>query len=531
MSDSRNATPFSRRQALRWGALGVAAATVPWSLVGCGDSSGSSSGGSQPPGTVLDGPPKRGGTLKLGVTGGSPADTLDPMSVIGAVDVLRTQQLYDSLAEFADDRSIVMALAERITPSADGRTWTIVLKPGLQFHDGSPVDSDAVIFSIKRVIDPSAPKNGALGYADIDPGSIRKVDDQTVTVGLTRANFVLIEEFASYSNAIVPVGFDPKQPVGTGPFTYTSFTPGQQSTFGRNAHYWRNPDQPHVDSLVITEFSDATAQVNALLSGTINQAGGISAAQLLTVQANPTLKVVNRPSGAWFPFTMRSDVPPFDDARVRQAMRLIVNRDQMIQQTSSGQAKPGNDMWSPFDTAYDSSLPQRTPDIAKAKQLLADAGRAGLSVELVTSDLVPGLVDAAQVFAEQAKAAGVTVTVKKVEPVAFFTQDYLNSSFSQDIWDERPFFAQTGANLDVGSPFNPTKWRDPEFDALYDRAKSEPDATKRADLARQMQRILYDRGSYIVWSFPNIIDGFSTDVKGVEGRLQAAPLREAWLSS
>ena len=119
-------------------------------------------------------------------------------------------------------------------------------------------------------------------------------------------------------------------------------------------------------------------------------------------------------AGAWVPFTMRVDTAPFDDVRVRQAMRLIVDRQAMIDQTLSGYGILGNDLYAPLDVNYASDLPQREQDIDQAKSLLKEAGQEGLQVELFTGDGIGSVaVPAANLFAEQAKEAGVEVKVTK----------------------------------------------------------------------------------------------------------------------
>ena len=131
------------------------------------------------------------------------------------------------------------------------------------------------------------------------------------------------QRLGQYFNGIVPVDYDPNNPVGTGPFRFGSFTPGEQSRFPANPNYWVE-GEPHVDELVIIDFPDDTARVNALLSGQVQAMDNLPLGQLRVVEANPELKALVASTGAWLPFTMRVDHPPFDDVRVRQALRLIV---------------------------------------------------------------------------------------------------------------------------------------------------------------------------------------------------------------
>src|SRR5204862_7732107 len=121
----------------------------------------------------------------------------------------------------------------------------------------------------------------------------------------------------------------------------------------------------------------------------------------------PTVGVLVPKTGGWIPLCMGSDMRPFDDVRVRQAMRLIVDRKGLLEQVFSGYGFVGNDLYAPFDPGYDHSLPQRQQDIAQAKSLLKAAGKANLPADLHTTNGAAGRVETATVFANQAQAARV----------------------------------------------------------------------------------------------------------------------------
>ena len=171
---------------------------------------------------------------------------------------------------------------------------------------------------------------------------------------LKSPNSVFDEAMAVYGNTIVPIGFNPKAPIGTGPFKLTSFSPGQQIVFAPNTAYWG--EKPHVDKLTIIEFADPTARVNALLGGTWTLSPTCRASQVKSRQSQG-LKVLDAHTGAWQPFTMRIDLKPFNDVRVRQAFRLIVDRKAMITQAYDGYGWVGNDMYAPFDAGTPTSCP------------------------------------------------------------------------------------------------------------------------------------------------------------------------------
>ncbi|OLB79705.1 MAG: peptide ABC transporter substrate-binding protein [Actinobacteria bacterium 13_2_20CM_2_71_6] len=522
------AIPRSRRDVLRWAAaIAALGATTPL-LPACS---------STPIATTATsaGPARRGGRLRVGLVGGSGKDSVDAHAPVTHPDEARVMQLYDTLAAYDADFQIQLALAEEITPSADARTWTIRLRQGLEFHNGKAVTADDVAYSLRRITDPKDPKSGAAGLSSVDPNGITIVDPRTVKLVLKAPDAVLLDQLAQYYNGIVPVGYDPKQPVGAGPFTFGSFQPGQQSVFARHANYWRQ-GEPYVDEVVIIDFPDDTARVNALLGGQVDAIDQLPLGQISVVKAAAGLRVLESETGAWLPFTMRVDRPPFNDPRVRQAFRLIVDREQMVRQVLGGHGTVGNDLYGRFDHCYAADLPQRKQDIAKARDLLRQAGKENLTVELVTASVAAGLVEAAQVFANQAKAAGVTVNVRKVDSGEFYGDNYLKWDFAQDFWFSRGYLPQTAQGSAPDSPYNETHWADPKFLDLLKQARATVDEAKRCALLAQAQKIEYESGGYIVWGFPNQVDAYSIKVNGFVPDKGGIPLtsygfRRAWLSS
>jgi peptide/nickel transport system substrate-binding protein len=517
---------FSRRDLLRLIGAGALAVGTPSVLAAC-----SSSGA--PVGNASSGSGRPGGRLRAGIVGGSAKDSLNAHNPVTHPDECRTIQLYDTLATYDSEFRVQLALAEEITPSADARTWTIRLRQGLEFHNGKTVSAEDVAYTLKRIIDKQDPQSGAAGLSSVDPNGISVVDPRTVKLVLGTPDAVLLDQLAQYNNGIVPVGYDPKQPIGAGPFKFVSFKPGEQSVFSRHANYWRK-DEPHLDELVIVDFPDDTSRVNALISNQVDVISQLPLGQVNVVKADPNLRVLESETGAWLPFTMRVDRPPFNDVRVRQAFRLVVDREQMVKQVLGGHGTVANDLYGRFDPCYASDLPQRKQDIAKAKDLLKQAGKENLTVELVTSAVAAGIVEAAQVFANQAKAAGITVNVKKVEPGEFYGDNYLKWDFAQDFWFSRGYLPQTAQGSVPTAPYNETHWADPKFLDLIGKARQTVDDAKRCELLKQAQQIEYDSGGYIIWGFNNQVDAYRASVKGFIPDKTGIPLsyygfRKVWV--
>jgi peptide/nickel transport system substrate-binding protein len=523
--------PVTRRQVLR-GALSGAVVLGAGGVLGAcgGDDDGGGGGGGGTP-AESGGKLKTGGALRVGATGGGAKDSIDAHRPTVDTDIMRCWNLYESLAVRTPDFSeLQMLVAESIEAEKSPKTWTVRLKEGVTFHNGKPVTADDVIFSLRRILDPKDPKVGAASIGYVEEKKLKKMDERTVRITLEFANAGFPDDIGQYFNAIVPTDYDPKNPVGTGPFQYKSFTAGQQSEFTKYADYWEE-GKPYVDSLTIIDFPDDTARTNALLGGQVDVIDNLPAAQLQNVKSNPNLRVLSSKTGAWQPFTMRVDQAPFDDVRVRQAFRLIVDREQMVQQVLSGQGRIANDLYAPYDPAYADDLPQRQQDLEQAKSLLKQAGREGLSVELVTAPVFQGIVEAAQVFAQQAKGAGVNVKVRKVDSGTFYGDNYLKWTFAQDFWATRVYLSQVAQGDLPESPFNETHWEDPKFIDLIQQARAEVDEGKRADILHEAQTMQYEQGGYIIQYFSNIIDAYSAKLGGFVEAKCGFPFGNYWLKN
>ncbi len=156
---------------------------------------------------------------------------------------------------------------ESIEPNEDGSVWAVKLREGLLWHDGKPITADDVVYSMERIVDPKDPKVGVATLTGVVPGGTKKIDDLTVEFHLASPNVILDEALAERSCKIVPVGFDPKKPIGSGPFKMVEMKPGEQLKWEAFADYWDTP--PYVDTLTVIEFADDTARINALQSDQI----------------------------------------------------------------------------------------------------------------------------------------------------------------------------------------------------------------------------------------------------------------------
>src|SRR6516164_8497239 len=497
-------TDVSRRQLLAGTAGLVAAGGL---AAACGSSSSSPSAGAT---TGASGAPKRGGNFRLGVTGGGSKDIMDGQNIITKPDHARLMTAFETLLLFDENYQLTTnGLAESVTQD-NPKQYTIRLRQGIEFQNGKTMTADDVIYSFQRI---GTKKYGLTGYAataTMDIAGMKKLDQYTVRLPLKSPDSTIPQTLGSYTFNVVPTGYQayPHPQVGTGPYKLKSFAPGQQSVHERNPNYWRS-GQPYFDTVTIIDFSDATGQVNGLLGGQIDAMTDLPPSQVKVVQGRAMGALVSK-TGGWLPICMAIDMPPFTDVRVRQAMRLLVDRPGMLQQVSSGYGFIGNDLYAPFDPGYDKALPQRHQDIAQAKSLLKAAGHANLSVDLHTTNGAAGMVETATVFANQASAAGVKINV--INDPNYYGNLYLKLPFSVDFWGTRAYLNQVQQGSLPTSPYNETHWppksgQGSNFEALYNQALAEPDATKRFAVMHEMQSLEYDIGGYIIPFFGDLIDG------------------------
>ncbi len=412
-----------------------------------------------------------------------------------------------------NDYRLAPSIAESVESSKDALTWTVKLRSGVTFHNGKDVTPEDVLFTLKRVADPKAPTSaGGTLSTILDFDATKKADATTVVIKLKTPYALLDNLLAEYTLGIVPEDYDPKNPVGTAAFKYKSFTPGKNSVFTKYADYWG--DKAFVDELQIQDFSDASAQVNALQGGQVQTIDNLPYNLIDSVKGQGA-QIIESKSGAWVPFTMRVDSKPFSDVRVRQAMRLICDRKQMIDNGLSGYGRLGNDLYAPFDVAYAKDLPQREQDIDQAKSLLKAAGQSGLQVQLFTGDDIGSVAPAtAALFVQQAKKAGVEVKVVKKNP--FYGDDYLSYPFAQDFWNTRLYLPQAAVGSLKGGTYNETHFDNSKFAGLIAAAQRETDEGKRNTLLQDAQKIEYDEGGYIIWGFRNQIDAVTSKVQGLK---------------
>ena len=466
--------------------------------------------------------PKRGGTLRVGVVG-STNDIIDGQTIVAKADQARLMAGFETLLAF-DEKfkpSNKFGLAESVVGKST-TDYVITLKKGIKFHNGKAVTADDVVYSFQRLLDAKLALPSYKALKDfIDPAQVKKIDARTVEITLLKPSVDFKSTLSAYTNTIVPVGYTREGPqVGTGPYKLASFTPGRESRHVRNALYWQK-GKPYFNEIVIQDFADKPALVNALRSGQIDAAVDVPLTDIGPLSTTAGLKVNEVAGGAWLTIVMLTDRAPYNDPKVRQAMRLVINRQEILDRALQGRGRIGNDLFGYIDETYNANkFPQRTQDIAKAVSLLTAAGYSKdkpLEVDLPAPDDTGGLIPMAQAFAEQAKATGGILKVNaKAMDATYWDTTYAKTPLYTSYWSPRAYLAQIGATAGYGETLY--EKTNSKYNELYVAAVGEADDAKRLALIKQLQQFDYDDGAYIIPVFNSFADAYKDKLQGIVNR-------------
>jgi peptide/nickel transport system substrate-binding protein len=293
---------------------------------------------------------------------------------------------------------------------------------------------------------------------------------------------------------------------GTGPFMQEQFEPNAPVRILRkNPNYWAE-GLPRAECLKITVAQEAVAGVAAILSGEVDLMLNVDPSVITALQGNPAVSLLETGASNSMTISMWVDTPPFDDVRVREALKLVVDRQAMVDTVLLGFGQVGADNPVPLGPKQ---------DYDRAKALLAEAGHAdGLSFDLYTAEGVPGMVRMAQVFAEQAKPAGIEVNVIVTPAESYWDDVWLKQPMATSAWSMRP----PGEGLAVAyvqtAKWKETHWERPDYDKLLQTANTTVDTQARLDLYKQAGSMLATEGGVILPMFVHQILALRTGCTG-----------------
>jgi peptide/nickel transport system substrate-binding protein len=317
-----------------------------------------------------------------------------------------------------------------------------------------------------------------------------------------------------------------KESDGTGAYMIRNFKSDSPRTkLVKNPNYWQ-AGKPYMDCVEISGVADPITRMVAIQSGDADILIAADATTLSALQKDPNVVLFEAKNAMMMNFAMQTDVPPFDDVRVRQALRLVIDRSAMTQLVTLGFGSPGNDNPVPLSSPFAAQSTPMAQDIEKAKALLAEAGKPDLTVDLYTgaSNLVPGMLAMVQAYKEMAAQAGITVNVVTTPNGAYWDTIYMKKPFFTAYWWTRHPASSLSIGYRSDAQYNETHWRHPEFDQLLDKANTQVDPVARTASYKEAQLQLMKDGGVVIPTFVSVVAAVRKNCTGFAPHIESRVL-------
>jgi peptide/nickel transport system substrate-binding protein len=462
-------------------------AAIALTACGSGSSDVQTTGGPAPSGTATTADasasasttPKTGGTLTIGAASGIPQ--LNPVIKGTAWEEALYPLLWDGLTKIDQDGKTAPDLATEWKASADSRTWTFTLRPGVKFSNGTPVTPALVVKNFKYYQDPDTATQQKTALAPIT--SVKASGADKVVFKLKSPNVLLPEVLVPVkmvdTDALKTID---KDPAVTGPFTVKEFVPDDHVTLARNPDYFG--DKAPLDEIKMVKASDATAAVTSLRSGDLDALWSVPSSDVPQLAKEPELAVIGpKVTGQYVSWEVDMTSPPFDDVRARQALAYAMDREAILKAAYYGQGQVSKTNTPLADNSpwYGGDLTDYSLDLDKAKQLFAAAGVKSLTWWGVAGQY-PEWNTSAQILQASLKKIGVTLKIKNNELSSWPAKFYpAGKKFPGLVIPNFQSFA-TDPSFQLGFLRKgrcECNWNDPAFEATYEKALGTADEAAR----------------------------------------------------
>jgi peptide/nickel transport system substrate-binding protein len=463
----------------------------------------------------------------------------DSMTVAWVEASNLARQTNDFLVRTEQDNVTRPLLIKQWDASPDLKTWTLHIDPAAKWRSGRPFLADDAIWNIKRALNPKTgssilglmksylltetptgeTKDGkpVMTSALWDANAIERVDERTLRLNLKTAQLAVPEHLFHYpfsmldpeQNGMFGVGMN-----GTGPFEMTAYEPGRRAVMKGRKDYWRGA--PNLDSLEFIDLgSDSGALIAALASKQVDGLYEVDIAQLDAIKALPHIALY--PVGTAQTGVARGRVTekPFDDKRVRMALKLAIDTQKVADIVFRGNAEPAEHTHvAPVYPDYH-AMPPMKQDIPRARALLAEAGHPnGIDVEIACKNQPAWESAVTTVMAEMWKEAGIRVKIN-VMPASAYWDVWMKIPFGFTTWTHRPLAVMTlGLAYRTGGGFNESGYSNPEFDRLLTEAEGTLDVDKRREIMGKLQTIMQEDGPIVQPIWRKVQTGYDKKVKG-----------------
>ena len=492
----------SRREFLRMATLlGVSVAGATTFLTSCGPTEEAEPNGAP---TAPAGGIQRGGAIKIAME----LQLLDHparLSWLAGANVVR--QLGEYLTETGPDNITRPYLCERWEASDDVKTWDLYLRKGVTFNNGDELTADDVIFTFGEWLNPDVGSSmlGLLAYLR-GMQDVEKVDDYHVRLHLQYGDIGVPEHLFHYPAVVLHRDFEGdiiRQPVGTGAFTLEEYAEGERAVFKRRTDYWKKGEDgdplPYLDEVIYVAM-DKDAGVAALQSGQVDSLSQPTAANWQALKDVEGLTVRPASTSQCFLVRVRVDLEPWDDNRVRSALKMCQDRQKILQLSYFGQGDLSIDSHTaPVHPAYcEKDIPPYDPEGAKAllEEYAAEKGiELPLKVTLATKN-DEAEPEIAQALKELAAPGGFEIGLDITEPGGYWDR-WTEVDLGITAWTHRPLAVMVlplAYTEEAIGAWNETRWTDDEFETLLREAQATLDVEARRSIYCKIEDIMQERG-------------------------------------
>lgn len=455
--------------------------------------------------------PQRGGRFVQAMSGSSATSSLDPITYTNVFDAnvgyVFAQRLFGNDPVTSD---YTYELATAIDSPDGGVTWVIKLRKDVTFHNGKTMTPADVVYSLNRHRGEDS-KSGAAGSLT----AIQKVKasgPNEVTVSLNTANADLPFILTDYHLLIQPEG-ETDSGIGTGGYRITEYRPGEAAILERDANYWG--EDCWFNSVECLSINDATARTTALVTGKAHLINGVDPKTTNLLKKNSKVVIENTTGRGHYVLPMHTNTAPFDNSDLRLALKYAIDRKELVDKILQGYGSVGNDF--PINKAYPyfTELEQREYDLDKARYHYQKSGHSGKILLQVSNAAFSNAEDAAVLYQQHAKRAGIEIDVKREPADGYWDNVWNKQPFCASYWSGRPTQDQMySVAYKSDAAWNDTRFFNDKFDALLLSARSELNATKRTEIYRDMAVILRDKGGLICPMFNDFIDARAKNLSG-----------------
>lgn len=428
-------------------------------------------------------------SIVVGIT--QDLDSLDPHVCVAAGTKEVLYNVFEGLVKADTEGNLVPAVAKSYEISPDGKKYTFKLRDGVKFHNGSTVTAEDVKYSIERVsgLTPDADNEIKIEKALSVIDKVVIEDEETIVLELNESDTELLGYLTA---AIIPKDYKDqgKNPVGTGPFKFESYTPLESFVVVKNDDYWG--DKAYLSKVTFKIASDGDALFLELTSGNVDIIPYLTDAQASSIPKGYRLETgtMNMVQGLYF----NCAKAPFNDPKVRQAVCLCLDKQEILDMVAGGRGEITGSNVSPRFAKYfsEEARDYYKKDINKAKELLKEAGAEKLEFTITVPSNYVFHVDTAQVIEQQLKAAGITAEINQVDWAAWLDDVYKGGKYEATViglaCDLAP--SDTVSRFDSNAGNNFVKYSNPEFDELFAKAKSTTDENEKVKLYKEIQMLM-----------------------------------------